>query len=128
MQLPATPRAAAQARKALAALTPDPHTYEQGPLLLTEAVANAVEHTDTERVHVLLRHEPAHAQLLCAVHDTSPATPRPDPVRSTDPDAIGGRGLHLIDTLADAWGYLPDACGKWLWFSLTPEADDQSAA
>ncbi|MGW5122010.1 ATP-binding protein [Streptomyces noursei] len=126
LHLPSCPKAASQARKALAALAPDPGSYEHGQLLITEAVANAVEHTDTDSIHVLLHHEPDQAQLLCAVHDTSTDIPQPDDVRISDPDATSGRGLHLIDTLADTWGYFPDTHGKWLWFSLTPETDGRA--
>ncbi|MBF9072780.1 ATP-binding protein [Streptacidiphilus fuscans] len=124
--LPATPFAACRARRALDALIPE--GCEDGRLLVSEAVANAVEHTATVQVHVLLRHEPGDRRLLCAVHDTSTTTPATDPCGHADPGAESGRGLHLIDALADVWGYLPDDAGKWLWFSLTPESTQGNAA
>ncbi|MFF8772440.1 ATP-binding protein [Kitasatospora sp. NPDC015120] len=38
--------------------------------------------------------------LHLSVHDHSPRLPRP---RSAGPDAVGGRGLTLVDALADHW-------------------------
>ena len=29
-----------------------------------------------------------------------------------------GRGLHLVDALATAWGVIPHAAGKTVWFEL----------
>ncbi|MET7842899.1 hypothetical protein ABZT45_30650 [Streptomyces sp. NPDC005356] len=35
-----------------------------------------------------------------------------------DTDAEGGRGTELLDALAEAWGNLPTAIGKTIWFEL----------
>ena len=61
--------------------------------------------------------------VICAVADPSPKTPVPQ-----EPGALceGGRGLHVIDALADTWGYTPPShSGKVVWalFSLKRGAD-----
>jgi len=35
-----------------------------------------------------------------------------------DPDALGGRGLALIDVLATAWGVREEDVGKTVWVEL----------
>jgi hypothetical protein len=32
--------------------------------------------------------------------------------------ATNGRGLFLVQSLADEWGYLRDPCGTTVWFRL----------
>ncbi|MBY8887609.1 ATP-binding protein [Streptomyces sp. PTM05] len=57
------------------------------------------------------------AGVLCAVSDPSSTAP----VRK-DPDylAESGRGLHVIDSLSDTWGWTaPDRSGKTVWASLS---------
>ncbi|MET8273002.1 ATP-binding protein [Streptomyces sp. NPDC005134] len=120
LHLPACKRSVGQARRALAALVPEGDVADNGKLLVSEAVANAVEHTGSERVRVLLDHDDASGELVCAVRDTSTHTPVA--TGTADMDAENGRGLHVIDALADAWGYVTDSHGKWIWFSLTVAA------
>jgi anti-sigma regulatory factor (Ser/Thr protein kinase) len=51
--------------------------------------------------------------VICAVADPSPKTPAP-----AQPGILceGGRGLHVISALADAWGYTPPShAGKVVW-------------
>jgi hypothetical protein len=35
-----------------------------------------------------------------------------------DPEALGGRGLYLVEILAEDWGVLPAKPGKAVWFEL----------
>lgn len=39
--------------------------------------------------------------------------------------ATNGRGLLLLEFVADAYGHHadPDGCGKWVWFELVIEPD-----
>jgi anti-sigma regulatory factor (Ser/Thr protein kinase) len=87
-------------------------------LLVTEAVANSVQHGSG----------PITVELVCSatsvhvtVHDTSPAAPVLQHVGNR---ATGGRGVDLIDRLADHWGSDPDpdAAGKTVWFDVHPDA------
>ena len=81
--------------------------------LITELVANAVLHA---RTTMMVRLSCQDAQLRIAVIDTSPTMPR------VDLDALSvhttGRGLLLIDELADEWGIDPVGGGKSVWCML----------
>ncbi|MFI7602897.1 SpoIIE family protein phosphatase [Actinoplanes sp. NPDC049681] len=81
-------------------------------LLLDEVVTNAIQHTVGD-VLVELRLE---RDLIVAVSDSSDRAPQP---RSPDADSENGRGLHIIDHLASAWGTEPQpGGGKRVWFRL----------
>jgi anti-sigma regulatory factor (Ser/Thr protein kinase) len=58
--------------------------------------------------------------LVIEVWDTSPAAPTPTAPRSDAEEwqAEGGRGLHLIATLAHRWGWRPAPRGKVVWAHL----------
>lgn len=51
------------------------------------------------------------------VHDESPERPV---VRAVDHEAAHGRGLLLVDALADEWGVDGTDTGKSVWFTLRP--------
>jgi hypothetical protein len=85
-------------------------------LVATELVANVVRHAHTTMEFTLgLRHG-----LIClAVRDGSRLLPRPkDPTVAE----AGGRGLHLVRELTDAWGVLPICDGKVVWTHLAAGA------
>ncbi|MGW7539741.1 ATP-binding protein [Streptomyces sp. NPDC054770] len=84
-------------------------------LLVSELVTNALRHTRGPlRLNLQLRD----SRLLCEVEDTESA----GPARSTaDPDAENGRGIELLDLLADAWGSVRTPTGKTMWFELRAE-------
>ncbi|MFD9379869.1 SpoIIE family protein phosphatase [Streptomyces sp. NPDC059999] len=81
-------------------------------LLASELLANAVNHS-CGPVRLRLRH--AGRELSVEVCDGSPVLPQ---ARFASPDAESGRGLLLVDSLAESWGTLPTAEGKAVWFSL----------
>ncbi|OIJ63586.1 ATP-binding protein [Streptomyces mangrovisoli] len=125
------PAAAAQARRAVAVVARhDQEIVERGQLLVTEAVANVVKHTDSARVRVKLAADRGSGSVFCAVYDDDPDTPengatgRPQAADCADARlAESGRGLHLLESESDDWGWAQVDCGKWLWFHLHP-ADD----
>ncbi|MGW1620101.1 ATP-binding protein [Streptomyces sp. NPDC002172] len=88
-------------------------------LLVSELVTNALRHTRGPlRLNLQLRR----SRLLCEVEDTESA----GPARGVaDPDAESGRGIELLDLLADAWGSLRTATGKTMWFELRTEGRPQ---
>jgi len=82
-------------------------------LLLTELVSNAVRHSDHRiavRLHV------CGPRLRVEVEDTSDRLPV---MRDQEDAATEGRGLRLVDSLADAWGVQMVARGKAVWFEVT---------
>ena len=57
--------------------------------------------------------------VLCAVADPSDEVPE---MREPDYLAETGRGLHVIDSLSESWGWtIPDADGKVVWALFVPE-------
>lgn len=88
---------------------------EVAELLITELVTNALVHTDQgAEVSATL----ASARLRVEVRDYAARRPRPY-VPSAD-DGTHGRGLVLVQALADAWGVdaLSPGAGKVVWFEL----------
>ncbi|MEU5536412.1 ATP-binding protein [Streptomyces sp. NPDC020362] len=84
-------------------------------LLVSELVTNALRHTRGPlRLNLRLRH----SRLLCEVEDTESAHPARNDV---DSEAESGRGIELLDLLADAWGSIRTATGKTMWFELQAE-------
>jgi anti-sigma regulatory factor (Ser/Thr protein kinase) len=78
-------------------------------LAVTELATNAVQAGATI-LDVSLLTEPMFLELRVA--DDAPGLPRQ---RDPDPTDERGRGLQILDRLADAWGYAPLAAGKTVW-------------
>jgi anti-sigma regulatory factor (Ser/Thr protein kinase) len=81
-------------------------------LLVSELVTNAVVHA---RTPVTVRLEVVGRCATVEVDDASPAAPA---IRVPRDNVPGGRGLQLLETLADRWGVRPREVGKTVWFEL----------
>jgi anti-sigma regulatory factor (Ser/Thr protein kinase) len=81
-----------------------------GELVATELLTNALIHANG-RVRLRLLGD-AVTWLRIEVDDGSPAAPSP---RSAALDAIGGRGLLLVESLSARWGIWQHATGKTVW-------------
>jgi len=82
-------------------------------LLTTELVANAITHGGPA---VILRSSLVGGRLRVEVFDAAAGHPR---MRATWAGSGRGRGLAIVDELADGWGVLPSpAGGKTVWFEL----------
>ncbi|GAA4367023.1 ATP-binding protein [Nocardioides caricicola] len=133
LRLEAEPQSARTARHAvrdLCANVPPPPISEDradvAALLTTELVANAVIHSGKAAV---LDAVVADRTLRVAVSDTSDDQPAPrsgaqraaDAMTGSRDEGESGRGLFLVDELADRWGWHPHrdgAPGKTVWFEL----------
>ncbi|MGW0034191.1 ATP-binding protein [Streptomyces sp. NPDC003314] len=127
LQFPCDPRAPAIARLTLRAVL---HTHgldelvDRAELLTSELATNSVRHTRGP-ASVRLRWE--HPVLRVSVSDTSPVFPMSFPA-PPDWDAEHGRGLGILELVADHWGgccldeSLFGQSGKTIWFEL--RADD----
>lgn len=88
-------------------------------LLATELVANAQNHGPTGG-RVVLRLARTSRAVHVAVDDDGAAAPV---VRTPPPDALDGRGMLLVQHLAQEWGSAPRPDGgKTVWFVLPVDA------
>jgi anti-sigma regulatory factor (Ser/Thr protein kinase) len=81
-------------------------------LLTSELVTNAIIHARTgARLTVRVDDGGVRVEVADAAHRL--------PVRRTPSvDAVGGRGVQLIDALASRWGVEPSSTGKVVWFEV----------
>ncbi|MEV4812299.1 ATP-binding protein [Micromonospora avicenniae] len=94
-----------------------PALAEAGGIAITELVNNVVAHAGTP---MTVRVAPDGEALHLAVRDHS--THPPAFAGPASPSSIGGRGLLLVDALADRWGSTPLPDGKLVWCVLGPSA------
>ncbi|MFC8010991.1 ATP-binding protein [Streptomyces cinereoruber] len=87
---------------------------DDAQLIVTELVANAVQHTRTRRIGVSVTRHPDRVRIV--VTDTSRTLPAPTPAA---PEAEAGRGLFLVDQLTTRWGSKRFRTGKQVWAELT---------
>lgn len=112
---PSAPVSAGQARAfveaVLAGAGLDDLAYT-ATLLVSELVANAILHTGTP-LEVVVRC--GDDRVRVEVHDGNPQLP----VRKHYSNMSGtGRGLMLVERMADGWGAERTAGGKAVWFDL----------
>ena len=101
---------------------PEP-VADDAVLVVSELTTNAILHANsTVRVGLHLVED----VLRVEVYDDLATRPR---ARSAGDEAAGGRGLHLVATLARRWGVQRRDEGKCVWaevlLSTQREADDQ---
>ena len=85
-------------------------------LVVTELATNAVRHART-LFTVSMAWDGR--RLRIEVSDAHPVPPRPTD-QPPPADSTGGRGLLLVEQLADRWGYDPHERGKTIWCDLVP--------
>lgn len=115
--LPADPTAPRRARALLQDLAQewglDDDLHQDVAMVVTELVANAVDHAQTSSTVTIGLDDRG---LLVTVRDgCADGAPRPRPV---DPTAPRGRGLQMVDALAESWGVTPHPDGKTVWAVL----------
>ncbi len=115
--LPRSPKSPSLARRQLRAFLGGLEAGERfvyaGQIVLTELVSNALAYGTPRDRLVLVRFEVDPACLRIEVHDASSAAPVR---RSAGSDEEGGRGLELVNSLAQSWGYGPrEGIGKVVW-------------
>lgn len=128
------PRASSAARhflrQELVAWQVDDAVADTAEVCLSEIVTNAVVHAGTvSELRVTLKAE----VLTVVVRDLgglgSGATSREaQPTADPDPMRVHGRGLMLVEAMADRWGSERDATGMTVWFALELEKAQDSPA
>jgi serine phosphatase RsbU (regulator of sigma subunit) len=84
---------------------------DSAELLVSEIVTNAVRYAERPITLRLLRTD----VLRCEVGDDAPLLPR---MRHAAPEEEGGRGLYLVNRMAQRWGATRLGAGKVVWFEL----------
>ncbi|MFF2192046.1 SpoIIE family protein phosphatase [Streptomyces sp. NPDC058157] len=81
-------------------------------LVADELIVNALMHTDGPAIVTLRVLSGPQRRLRVEVEDRSSALPRR---REAGEAGVSGRGLMLVDRLADVWGVEPRGSGKCVW-------------
>ena len=111
-----TPAAARRfVRTALESVEADPAVVETAELLTDELVTNAIVHAQSKSyLHIRAARGAVRVEL------TDPDDRLPS-IAAADTDAVGGRGLIIVNGLASAWGVERGIDGgKTVWFQLSP--------
>ncbi|MFD5465498.1 ATP-binding protein [Kitasatospora sp. NPDC127059] len=130
--LPRHPKSPRNARQELREfLLPHPSAeplLPTGELLLSELVTNAVRHARTPRGRLIFvrLQLPSPTALRIEVHDADSEKPAPHPTSLTSET---GRGLLLVQQLAQSWGCCPrrGGIGKFVWCHITASAEAVAA-
>ncbi|MFE1311997.1 SpoIIE family protein phosphatase [Streptomyces sp. NPDC058755] len=81
-------------------------------LVADELITNVLMHTEGSAIVTLRALEGSGRRLRVEVEDSSSALPRR---RDAGEDGVSGRGLLLVDRLADVWGVEARGGGKCVW-------------
>jgi anti-sigma regulatory factor (Ser/Thr protein kinase) len=95
-----------------------PRLRYPGRLVISELVANAVQHARTDMVVTVWRRSDG---FHLSVRDGSSRLPclRHMPSKgSSAADGSGGYGLHIVGTLSAAWGAMATRDGKMVWATM----------
>ena len=129
VRLATGPAAAAEARRRVRDAIRSwqvPVDLDAALLLTSELVTNAVRHETGQRAQaVVLAIACSRDRLRVDVHDTSRSLPA---VAEVPADAETGRGLLLVETLSDEWGFYRTPAGKAVYFTLAFETDETDEA
>ncbi|MFH8472310.1 SpoIIE family protein phosphatase [Streptomyces sp. NPDC018000] len=94
----------------------DPEQVDAAVLMISEMATNVLVHTDGDALVVAeATGEHGERRLRVEVADGSDELPH---MRRPGEMASSGRGLVLMEMLADAWGVDPRGAGKSIWFEL----------
>jgi anti-sigma regulatory factor (Ser/Thr protein kinase) len=93
-----------------------PHDREDAALLVTELVSNVVDHVGGGE-SLTLELTIADDRLRIAVVDGSAIRPV---VQELSHDRPRGRGMRMVQSIADRWGADDHGSGKRVWFELRP--------
>jgi serine/threonine-protein kinase RsbW len=117
-------RARADLRKALASWGL-PAMEEVALLVLSELMTNAVRHARVPGRQIETRYLHQGKSVRIEVHDAGDLHPRRG---APAPEAVHGRGLVLVEALADQWGVTPRAVvGKAVWAVLAIPDDERTS-
>ena len=120
-----SPRAPGLARRAVEELAPsiDDGVLRDAQLLVSEVVTNSIKHSGSDdpiRLRVWKRRSGLKVEVADGGYGFEPAHPAPRR------DGEGGRGLMILDALADRWGTCHDGRAR-VWFEVAPRPVSRAA-
>ena len=127
--VPAVPESTRAARRFVLQAAGDapPALRDAIAVMVAELAMNAVQHARTDFEVTIDR---TGAIMRVEVTDSSGSRPAPQPM--PPPQSPRGRGLPIVDRLADAWGVIPSphGPGKSIWFriAMPPVTPEHTAA
>ncbi|MEV5414061.1 ATP-binding protein [Thermopolyspora sp. NPDC052614] len=117
LDLPGHEESVSEARQFIRKILGAEHpALENATLMVSELVTNSVVHSDSRnggRVTVVVT-ECGGLIHVDVIDEGSKSQPRVQ----ADSSAEGGRGLFLVDFLAERWGVCDDAAGRTVWFEV----------
>ncbi|MFD9394167.1 ATP-binding protein [Streptomyces sp. NPDC060000] len=100
-----------------------PDLIDTANLLLTELATNALRHGHGRDIGVRLFFQDD--RCVIEVNDGSPERPE---LQHAGPTDEGGRGLFLVEAMAESWGVSPDGTTTWCTLPLTEGPPDMEPA
>jgi serine/threonine-protein kinase RsbW len=97
----------------------DGDVIEKAVIFTSEFAANAVRHA-SESLAFVLTSSIKDGHLTVSVMDFAAGLPEK---RDPAPHDVCGRGLVLVDSVADEWGYVPFTVGKMVFACLKTEPE-----
>jgi anti-sigma regulatory factor (Ser/Thr protein kinase) len=91
-------------------------------LMASELATNCIHHAQT---CFELKIDDAQSQIRVEVRDSGQGRPVP---RSPAPTDRTGRGLRIVEAMAEAWGVEPSSSGKTVWFTVPHNAGSPAHA
>ncbi|MEV7865127.1 ATP-binding protein [Streptomyces sp. NPDC088124] len=119
--MPCAPESARRARLLVSAACTAwglPGLTDSAALVVSELIGNSVRHSGSHLVRVLVS-LPEPGRVRVAVVDKSRTAPAP---RTVDDSAEDGRGLVVVQALADRWGTEVLRWGKQVWVELRTDS------
>jgi anti-sigma regulatory factor (Ser/Thr protein kinase) len=117
-RFPAVPESTRAARRFVLQAAGDvpPALQDAIAVMVAELAMNAVQHAGTEFEVIIER---AGATMRVEVTDSGGGRPAVHPM--PPPQSLRGRGLPIVDSLAQAWGVIPSprGPGKSIWFQIS---------
>lgn len=116
VHLPPAPASVSEARRRLRVTLGEigrEDLVDDASLVVSEMVTNALLHAGSA---IDVEASYADGSLLVRVSDASPHEPR---LRTYGDEARTGRGLHLVESLTDAWGFERAEVGKTVWARIS---------
>ncbi|WP_344936441.1 ATP-binding protein [Sphaerisporangium flaviroseum] len=122
---PAVETSVAEARRWLRKVVDGHPRLDDAVLLLSESFTNAVLHTRSAAVGVVVLVEEGQRLQIEVIDEGAETSPCVCGHTSQDDLGESGRGIRLLRALSDQWGFVEEHPRCVVWFTLVPEGPSQ---